>query len=56
MVLFAWQGATIKEASGVVRAGDWLLIADDSDVGGYFRVSIGKLFLVRAETLSTYGD
>ena len=43
MVLFAWQGATIKEASGVVRAGDWLLIADDSDVGGYFRVSIGKL-------------
>ena len=42
-VAWAWQGATIREASGVVRMGDSLLIADDSEIGAYFKVTIGKL-------------
>jgi hypothetical protein len=40
---WAWQNATIKEASGVTRMGDWLLIADDAEVGAYYRVAIGKI-------------
>jgi len=40
---WAWQNAFIKEASGVTRQGDSLLIVDDSDVGAYFRVAIGRL-------------
>ncbi len=42
-VASAWQGEAIREASGVTRMGDSLLIVDDSDVGAYFKVTIGKL-------------
>ena len=42
-VAWAWQGSTIREASGVVRMGDSLLIVDDSEIGAYFKVTIGKL-------------
>ena len=40
---WAWQSAVIREASGVVRMGDSLLIVDDSEIGAYFKVTIGKL-------------
>lgn len=40
---YSWQNTLIREASGVTRMGDSLLIADDSDVGAYFRVPINKL-------------
>jgi hypothetical protein len=35
-------GAQIREASGVTRSGSHLLIADDADVGAYFRLQLPK--------------
>lgn len=44
----AWSAAQsqsrgIVEASGVTRAGDTLLVVDDSDIGSYFRVPLPKV-------------
>ena len=36
------QPRGIVEASGITRAGDTLLVVDDSDVGAYFRVPLPK--------------
>lgn len=36
------QPPAIKEASGIVRSGNSLLIVDDSDVGAYYRVPLKK--------------
>jgi hypothetical protein len=40
---FAWQPAMIREASGVARVGNTLLVVDDSETGAYYRVAMGKL-------------
>lgn len=40
--LFSQPAVGITEASGIVRAGDYFFVADDSDVGAYYRINIAR--------------